>query len=71
MVLQQATAFNAQIRTNLHTLLVRVAQTQTIDEYNGILPTFTQEYTPKRKIYAALAVDNSIPTFTNLSIDNL
>jgi hypothetical protein len=46
-------------------------QIQTIDEYDGVLPTFDQEYTSKGKIYATLAVDNSIPTFTNLSVDNL
>jgi hypothetical protein len=51
---------------------VRVeTQIQTIDEYDGVLPTFDQEYTPKGKIYTALAVDNSIPTFTNLPVDNL
>jgi hypothetical protein len=72
MTLQQATASNAQIYTNLYTLLVRVeTQIQTIDEYDEVLPTFDQEYAPKGKIYAALAVDNSIPTFTNLSVDNL
>jgi hypothetical protein len=63
MALQQATVYNAQIYTNLHTLLVRVeTQIQTIDEYDGVLPTFDQEYAPEGKIYTALATDNSIPT---------
>jgi hypothetical protein len=72
MALQQATVSNTQIHTNLHTLLVRAeTQIQMIDEYDGILPTFDQEYAPEGKIYAALAANNSIPTFTNLSVDNL
>jgi hypothetical protein len=51
---------------------VRVeTQIQTIDEYDGVLPTFDQEYAPKEKIYTALTANNSIPTFTNLSVDNL
>jgi hypothetical protein len=66
MALQQPTVSNAQI-SNLHTLLARAeTQIQTIDEYDGVLPTFDQEYAPKGKIYTALAADNSIPTFTSL-----
>jgi hypothetical protein len=72
MALQQAIVSNAQIHTNLHTLLVRTeTQIQTIDEYNEVLSTFDQEYASKGKIYATLTANNSIPTFTNLSIDNL
>jgi hypothetical protein len=72
MTLQQATASNAQICTNLYTLLARTeTQIQMINEYNGVLSTFNQEYALEEKIYAALTTDNSIPTFTNLFIDNL
>jgi hypothetical protein len=46
-------------------------QIQTIDEYNRILPIFDQEYALEGKIYTTLTADNSILTFTNLSVDNL